>query len=174
MLQTQTVLQGVVNLRTDICRFLFRVGIGYDTLYIGAGNHVSTFNINTQEIIQDKAVIVPDSVGDIHAVSVQIEGTEHTAVVVMSCLKDYLTHGNVVASANGFSYTLPTKIAPQQVVNYTNPSDSSDNAAILCEGSFGVENSFLQLNDGLTSTDILLVKRVIISSMKVKVTTQCM
>lgn len=155
--QTQTVLKH----REFTDRYLpfpFRVGIGYDTLYIGSGNHVSTFNINTQEMIQDKAVIVPDSVGDIHAVSVEIEGTEHTAVVVMSCLKDYLTPGNVIASANGFSYTLPTKIAPQQVVNYTNPSDSSDNAAILCEGTFGVENSFLQLNDGLTSTDLLLGK----------------
>ncbi|MBI3258592.1 MAG: T9SS type A sorting domain-containing protein [Ignavibacteriae bacterium] len=154
--QTQTVLKHR-EFTDQYLPFPFRAGIGYDTLYVGAGNHVSTFNINTQEMIQDKAIIVPDSVGTIHAVSVQIEGDEHTAVAVMSCIKDYLTPGYIIAAANGFTYILPpTKIGPQQVVNYTNPNDSSDNAAILCEGSFGVENSFLQLNNGFTSTDILL------------------
>ncbi len=143
--QTQTVLKH----REFTDRYLpfpLRVGIGYDTLYMGTGNRVSTFNVNTQEMIQDKYIVLPDSLGFIHAITAEELDDAHQVGVAISCIKDYTNPGYLAASINGeILLVLNTLISPQQAITYISPIDSNGAVAVLCEGTYGVGNSYLQL-----------------------------
>ncbi|MFN8358970.1 MAG: T9SS type A sorting domain-containing protein [Candidatus Kapaibacterium sp.] len=158
IIDTQT--RAVIKHREFTDRYLpfpFRIALSKETenhAYISNGNHISSFLVNSLELEKDTLAIIPDSLGNIYALS-KSQGDALT----LSCRKEFDKPGHIVGIdiMNGkILGVVPTFINTQQTTDFRN-SINQYMMIVLNEGSYGSKNSTLQIFEkNLTSIDIPL------------------
>jgi hypothetical protein len=149
VIDTQT--RAVIKHREFTDRYLpfpFRVGLHKKktTMYIPNGNRIAIYNTETQAVINDSTTIVPDSLGQIYAVTLDSDN------MILSCRSSFDKPGTlVIMYRDTVEGILPTHVNPQQSVFYRSTLGKIG-LAVLNEGSFGANNSTVHLTGGTTDT----------------------
>lgn len=147
VLDTQT--RTVIKHREFTDRYLpFPLRIDMDrsqsSFFIPTNNRVSIFSTATQASEKDTAVVLPDSLGQIYALSTESSSNG----MLISCRSSFDKPGYLVFFENGkIQGTIPTLVNPQQTVFYRTSTGTQNRIgnAVLNEGGFGAANSTIQL-----------------------------
>lgn len=123
--------------------FPFRSVVTEQFTYFPNGNHLSRFLTSTQELDVDKLIVLPDSLGQIYAVS----KPNSNPIFTLSSRKNYGTPGYIIGVdvvAPAILGVFQTLINTQQTLDFVT-SDHNSFLAVLNEGGFGANNSALQI-----------------------------
>jgi len=126
----------------------FRPGLTSTRLYLPRQNKIEVYDLSTQEMVDSSLLQLPDQkskITGIHVVSTQQSGMSNDVALAFSHKTSYTEPGQIEIFSLISRQTLLQKevgINPQMIRTYKNLLGQME-FAVLCEGTFGGDNSAL-------------------------------